>query len=127
MLSNAYFLAKFRFDTAENEPAKNLQNFRKMKRFSPEVVGRHFWGWLAPADAKHLAQLESSETLAQRAVAHAVASVHSYVFSISKLERIFSNFLIFFYLLLTFRKQFSEKFNNFRCEISGNFGIYYTI
>ena len=29
MLSNAYFLAKFRFDTAENDPAKNLQNFRK--------------------------------------------------------------------------------------------------
>ena len=28
MQSNAYFLAKFRFDTAENEPAKNLQNFR---------------------------------------------------------------------------------------------------
>ena len=27
MLSNAYFLAKFRFDTAENEPAKNFQNF----------------------------------------------------------------------------------------------------
>ena len=25
MLSNAYFLAKFRFDTAENEPAKNPQ------------------------------------------------------------------------------------------------------
>ena len=29
MLSNTYFLAKFRFDTAENEPAKNLQNFAK--------------------------------------------------------------------------------------------------
>ena len=29
MLSNAYLLAKIRFDTAENEPAKNLQNFRK--------------------------------------------------------------------------------------------------
>ena len=27
MQSNAYFLAKFRFDTAENESAKNLQNF----------------------------------------------------------------------------------------------------
>ena len=26
MLSNAYFVAKFRFDTAENEPAKNLKN-----------------------------------------------------------------------------------------------------
>ena len=25
MLSNAYFLAKFRFDTAENEPAKNCK------------------------------------------------------------------------------------------------------
>ena len=31
MLSNAYFLAKFRFDTAENEPAKNLQNFKFSK------------------------------------------------------------------------------------------------
>ena len=27
MLSNAYFLVKFRFHTAENEPAKTLQNF----------------------------------------------------------------------------------------------------
>ena len=26
MLSNAYFLGKFRFDTAENEPSKKLQN-----------------------------------------------------------------------------------------------------
>ena len=30
MLSNAYFVAKFRFDTAENKPAKNLQNFAKL-------------------------------------------------------------------------------------------------
>ena len=30
MLSNAYLLAKIGFDTAENETAKNLQNFRKM-------------------------------------------------------------------------------------------------
>ena len=29
MLSNAYFLAEVRFDTAENEPAKKLQNFAK--------------------------------------------------------------------------------------------------
>ena len=34
MLSNAYFLAKFRFDTAENEPAKKLQNFAKFANFS---------------------------------------------------------------------------------------------
>ena len=30
MLSNAYSLAKFGSDTAENEPAKNLQNFTKL-------------------------------------------------------------------------------------------------
>ena len=27
MLANAYFLAKFRFDTAENEPAKKFAKF----------------------------------------------------------------------------------------------------
>ena len=31
---NAYFLAKFRFDTAENEPAKNLQNFARYANFA---------------------------------------------------------------------------------------------
>ena len=32
MLSNAYFLAKFGFDTAENEPAKNVQqNLQKIQ------------------------------------------------------------------------------------------------
>ena len=38
MLSNAYFLAKFRFDTAENEPAKNLQNlnFAKFANFADQ-------------------------------------------------------------------------------------------
>ena len=34
MLSNAYFLAKFSFDTAENEPAKNLQNFANFPNFA---------------------------------------------------------------------------------------------
>ena len=37
MLSNAYFLAKFRFHTAENEPAKKLQNFRKMHLHHPFI------------------------------------------------------------------------------------------
>ena len=34
MLSNAYFLAKFRFDTAENEPAINLQKFGNFPNFA---------------------------------------------------------------------------------------------
>ena len=34
MLSNAYFLAKIRFDTAENEPAKNLQHFANFPNFA---------------------------------------------------------------------------------------------
>ena len=42
MLSNAYFLAKFRFDTAENEPAKNLQNFRKMHFRKIDFQKMHF-------------------------------------------------------------------------------------
>ena len=37
MLSNAYFLAKFRFDTAENEPAKNLQNFANFPNSRPQL------------------------------------------------------------------------------------------
>ena len=38
MLSNAYFLAKFCFDTAENEPAKTLQNFAKRYGTSSTIV-----------------------------------------------------------------------------------------
>ena len=32
MLKNAYFLAKFGFDTAENEPAKHLQNLQTIRK-----------------------------------------------------------------------------------------------
>ena len=38
MLSNAYFLAKIRFDTAENEPAKNLQKFCKILQNLPILL-----------------------------------------------------------------------------------------
>ena len=38
MLSNAYFLAKFRFDTAENEPAKNLQKFANFPSFADPTI-----------------------------------------------------------------------------------------
>ena len=34
MLSNAYFLAKLHLDTAENEPAKNLQKFANFATFA---------------------------------------------------------------------------------------------
>ena len=34
MLSNAYFVAKFRFDKAENEPAKNLQKNSNLANFA---------------------------------------------------------------------------------------------
>ena len=38
MLSNAYFVAKFRFDTAENEPAKNLQILQIKMQKSPSKL-----------------------------------------------------------------------------------------
>ena len=34
MLSNAYFLANIRFDTAENEPAKHLQTFANLLKIA---------------------------------------------------------------------------------------------
>ena len=37
-VSNAYLLAKFRFGTAENEPAKNLQNFANFPNFANSKV-----------------------------------------------------------------------------------------
>ena len=58
MLSNAYFLAKFRFDTAENEPAKNLQTSAKRLQIFPIFRSRGHRGWgrvhegpLEPAEA----------------------------------------------------------------------------
>ena len=39
MLSNAYLLAKVRFDTAENEPAKILQKFANFANFANPGIG----------------------------------------------------------------------------------------
>ena len=48
MLSNAYFLAKFRFDTAENKPAKNLQ--KKIAKFANfAYLVKRARGWRSPA------------------------------------------------------------------------------
>ena len=51
MLSNACFLAKFRFDTAENEPAKNLQKFARIGRTLGGQGRRHRRGDPHAADA----------------------------------------------------------------------------
>ena len=48
MLSNAYFLAKFRFDTAENEPAKNLQKFANFANPNPPTLVGLKGGWGEP-------------------------------------------------------------------------------
>ena len=51
MLSNAYFLAKFRFDTAKNEPAKNLHNFAKFANFAGPPPGeRQAFGEVCSSD-----------------------------------------------------------------------------
>ena len=47
MLLNADFFAKFRIDTAENEPAKNLQNFTNKPQAAPlRFAPRHRGGGL---------------------------------------------------------------------------------
>ena len=40
MLSNAYFIAKFRFDTAENEPVKNLLRFANFPTFASRASAK---------------------------------------------------------------------------------------
>ena len=45
MLSNAYFLAKFRFDKAENEPTKNLHFFQKLLLFLRNTVALAGLDW----------------------------------------------------------------------------------
>ena len=67
MLSNAYFLAKFRFDTAENEPAKKLQNFRKM-HFSKNAFFENAFSTCRPAAAAGVeeARLEAEDHLSTR-------------------------------------------------------------
>ena len=60
MLSNAYFLAKFRFDTAENEPAKNFCKFCKHFANLPISLSLPF--------AKAVDQLLAAGASAQKAV-----------------------------------------------------------
>ena len=52
MLSNAYFLAEFRFDTAENEPTKNLQNSGNFPNFRPAPPSRGLAGVREHAPAR---------------------------------------------------------------------------
>ena len=42
MLTNAYFLAKIRFDTAQKEPAKNLQKFANFANQAGDLVHKSF-------------------------------------------------------------------------------------
>ena len=60
MLSNAYFLAKFRFDTAENEPAKNLQKFANFPHFFS-----NFPNFRAARAARNLLLKEAKDFAAQ--------------------------------------------------------------
>ena len=104
MLSNAYFLAKFRFDTVENEPAKNLQNFANnflnfanpnLLTLTPQAAGSRSCSALRMAG---LPQPRAAALLglwallgAPRAALGAETCACDYVFSNSELERIFSN------------------------------------
>ena len=122
MLSNAYFLAKFRFDTAENEPAKNLQNLlispillpltpKKQPRYDmqksrstpwrdwPKASGRHSGrpGISTPKNRSRAAYSALPRSVQPLSPAAAVSAIKltnatNYVCSKSKLERIFLKF-----------------------------------
>ena len=94
MLSNACFLAKFRFDTAENEPAKNLQNyFCKICQFCKNfevrllVTAAQAEAFAAKAaEAESFTKLKLSEDQRRQLLEE---RARLYVFSSSELERIF--------------------------------------
>ena len=113
MLSNAYFLGKFRFDTADNEPAKKLQNFpQKRHQFLPSKMTSIFdiendINLLASSSARPAAALRdmlfpmSSMTESKisgaddpRAISvkFATVSFQTNVFYHSELEKIFLTF-----------------------------------
>ena len=71
MLSNAYFLAQFHFDTAENEPAKMLQNSaKKIAEFA------NFASFANPNPNLTLTTRSGSDARVQRRHAAAHAEVH---------------------------------------------------
>ena len=57
MLSNAYFVAKNRLDTAESEPAKNLQNFADFPNFATPNPNNPFLGAGSAALSRGLREL----------------------------------------------------------------------
>ena len=89
MLSNAYFLAKFRFATAENEPAKNLQNFAKNMLMRPALFQKMAEPFevalLVAGSATAVPELRALE----QQLGYKLQSVFAYAFSDSELERIF--------------------------------------
>ena len=117
MLSNAYFLriflAKFRFDTAENEPAKNLQNFvEKFDCPRRDAVARPCLGRRYRAGGAEAAERDgAADPLSDPGPVRDLRHVLLYVYSTSKLERNFSisNLFLLSNCFLTFRKSFSEN------------------
>ena len=73
MLSNAYFLAKFRFDTAEKEPAKNLPIFATCANPNPRAERDAVLDAAVDADAHAVAGLGAGRAGAGRVDARADA------------------------------------------------------
>ena len=68
MLPNAYFLAKFRFDTAENEPAKKFQTFAR-RLFKNRWFNKH-----SSAPCASMRALPTCTPIERRAGTPAIAS-----------------------------------------------------
>ena len=82
MLSNAYVLAKFRFDTAENEPAKNVQNFVNFPNSLRAVVERR--GAMAVGLSRTHDRVRAAQAAAAAAAAAAARAAQAEVTSGNK-------------------------------------------
>ena len=118
-LSNAYFFAKFGFDTAENEPSKDPRGYA-IELLLAEVPAdaRRGRGPLRPVPPGERRQGAPGHEAGRGHDEGEAAAAPDYVFVLTpSLNGFFptSNFLSS--LLLIFREQFCENLNNFRCEI----------
>ena len=94
MLSNAYFVAKFRFDTAETEPAKNLQNFaRKKANFNDPNPWSREAAVVHSSPAARVAGAAPDDPLDSRRPRPPRGGVSASVCSSSDFERILPDFL----------------------------------
>ena len=115
MLSNAYFLAKFRFDTAENEPAKTLQQTCQLLRLLPPLTP-------VSRACRCVSGLSGARTSARRQSAKASSSFPTRQFTANFQENV-ARFQLYRHRSLQANTRFSAFFKIYKDYLAAIFEI----